>query len=57
MGISGSFAGEKNFEIGRTKPKLLRFEVESGDHNQGGQGTVELNSATVELNSATVELV
>ena len=41
--------GEKNFEIGRTKPKLLRFEVESGDCGQCGQVTIELNSATVEL--------
>ena len=40
---------KNNFEIGRTERKLLRFEVESEDCEQGGQGTVELNSATVEL--------
>ena len=48
MGLSGSFAGEKNFEIGLTKPKFLRFEVESGDCEQKNQGTIELNSTTVE---------
>ena len=42
MGLSGSFAGKKNFENGCTKLKLLRFEVESRDCGQGGQGTVEL---------------
>ena len=40
---------EKNFENRRTKPKLLRLEVESGDCGQFGQVTIELNSATVEL--------
>ena len=49
MGLNGSFAGEKNFENGCTKLKLLRFEVESGDCGQKNQGTVELNSTTVEL--------
>ena len=38
------------------KPKLLRFEVESGDYGQKNQGTVELNSTTIELNSTTIEL-
>ena len=42
MHLSGSFAGGKNFENGHTKIKLLRFEVESGDCEQGGQGIVEL---------------
>ena len=41
--------GEKNFENGYTKLKLLRFEVESGDYGQCGQLTIELNSANVEL--------
>ena len=49
MRLSGSFVGEKNFENGHTKPKLLRFEVESGDCGQCAQVTIELNSATVEL--------
>ena len=34
--------GKKDFENGRTKLKLFRFEVESGDCRKGGQGTVEL---------------
>ena len=47
MRLSGSFAEKKkNFKNRYTKPKLLRFEVESGDC---GQITIELNSATVEL--------
>ena len=41
--------GEKNFENGRTKLKLFRFEVESGDCGQKNQDTIELISATVQL--------
>jgi hypothetical protein len=41
MRLSDSFAGKKNFENGHTKPKLLRFEVESGDCGQKNQGTIE----------------
>ena len=41
--------GKKNFEMRFTKPKLLRFEVESGDCGQKNQGTIELNSTIVEL--------
>ena len=48
--------GEKNFENGHMRLKLLRFEVDSGKSGQCGQVTIELNSATIELNSATVEL-
>ena len=48
MRLSDSYAGKKNFENGHTKQKLLRFEVESENYDQGGQGTVELNSATAE---------
>ena len=40
---------KKNFVNGHMKPKLLRFEVESGDYGQCGQVTIELNSGTVEL--------
>ena len=49
MGLSGASQGKKNFENGRTKPKLLKFEVESGNCGQKNQGTIELNSTTVEL--------
>ena len=49
MRLSNSYAGEKNFENGHTKQKLLRFEVDSGKSGQCGQVTIELNSATVEL--------
>ena len=42
MCLSGSFAGKKSFENRHTKLKLLWFEVESRDCEQGGQGTVEL---------------
>ena len=41
--------GEKYFENGHTKLKLLRFEVESGDCGKKNQGIVELNSITIEL--------
>ena len=39
--------GNQNFENGHTKPKLLRFEVESRNCGPSGQGTVELNNAIV----------